>query len=187
LQFVYYSISGEKIIMKSLMNSKSSIFCATVTTIIALSISAVIAQNAQNLQISLKALRVVTAADQKETKETLVPAEQVKPGDVVEYQATYTNTASRPLRNLQATVPIPASLEFLPDSAKPTTVLASVDGKTFSRVPLMRQTRAAGGPQKSEAVPYREYRFLRWDIGELSAKKSIVVSARAKVSSAQGK
>ena len=173
--------------MKSLMNPKSSIFCASIAITITLSISAVIAQNAQNLQITLKALRVITAEDQKETKETLVPADQVKPGDVVEYQATYTNTASRPLRNLQATVPIPASLEYLPESAKPAIVLASIDGKTFGRVPLMRQTRAAGGQQKSEAVPYREYRFLRWDIGELSAKKNIVVSARAKVSSARGK
>lgn len=173
--------------MKSLMNPKSSIFCATIAITITLSISAVIAQNAQNPQITLKALRVVIAEDQKETKETLVSAEQVKPGDVIEYQATYTNTASRPLKNLQANLPIPAALEYLPDSAKPTSVMASIDGKTFGRVPLMRQTRSAGGQQKSEAVPYSEYRFLRWDIGELSAKKSIVVSARARLGSAKGK
>jgi uncharacterized repeat protein (TIGR01451 family) len=138
-----------------------------------------LAQNAKDLQVTLKALRVITAEDQKET---LVPAEQVKPGDVVEYQATYANTTSRSFRNLQATVPIPSSLEYVPDSAQPANAQASLDGKTFGAVPLMRKTLTADGQQKSEVVPYREYRFLRWNVGELAARKTVVVSARAKVS-----
>jgi uncharacterized repeat protein (TIGR01451 family) len=156
-------------------HEKALFLCGGIMT---LSVSVAMAQNGQNLQVSLKAMRVVTAEDQKET---LVPAEQVKPGHVVEYQATYTNTASRSFRNLQATVPIPASLEYVPDSSKPAIAQASLDGKTFSAVPLMRKTVTANGQQKTEAVPYREYRFLRWNIGELGAKQTVVVSARARV------
>ena len=142
-----------------------------------LAIRDAIAQNAQDLQVSLKAFRVTT---NEEKKETLVSADQVKPGDIIEYQVTYSNTSSRSLRNVQATLPIPPALEYIAETAEPAQVSASLDGKTFQTAPLMRRT-PAGGQQKTEAVPLREYRFLRWTIGELGAKKAVKVSARAKI------
>ena len=162
-----------------LIRPTGPLFCAA---IIGVSTSITFAQSAQPLQVALKALRVTISEEQKET---LLPAEQVKPGDIVEYQATYTNTTSRSLKNLQATVPIPTSLEYMPESAKPANVQASLDGKNFSAVPLVRKTLTANGQQKTEAIPLREYRFLRWNVGELGARKSIVVSARARVSGAR--
>ena len=163
---------------RKLRHTTALLSCAFV---LPLTIQYALAQNAQDVQVALKALRVTVSEDKEDKKETLVAADQVKPGDVIEYQATYTNTTARSVRNLQATLPIPATLEYVADTAKPTQVWASLDGKTFQSVPLMRKRVTANGQQTTEAVPLREYRFLRWNIGELGARKSVVVMARAKV------
>jgi len=114
-------------------------------------------------------------------KERLVDAGSVKPGDILEYRATYTNQTAKPIAGLTADLPIPEQLEYLPRSARPGAGLvkaAARDG-LFGPEPL---TRTVNG--KSEPVPYDEYRRLRWALGSLPANGSTAVSARARVRAA---
>lgn len=111
-------------------------------------------------------------------KEQLVEAGSVKPGDVLEYKATYSNRSGKPITGLVADLPIPEGLEYLPKSAKPgaAAVKAATRNGVFAAEPL---TRVVNG--KSEPVPYTEYRTLRWTVGQLPANGVTVVSARARV------
>lgn len=113
-------------------------------------------------------------------KEKLVEVETVKPGDVIEYRAVYTNITKEPVRDLMANLPVPKGLEYVAKSAKasaglPTAQVATRDGK-FGAEPLMV---TEGG--KKVAVPYAEYRELRWPVGAVEAGRSVTVSARARV------
>jgi len=126
--------------------------------------------------VSLRQSKVVKAID---GKEQLLDAASVKPGDVIEYTATYTNKTSKPVSGLVADLPIPEGLEYLPRSAKPgaTLVKAAVKDGEFAAEPLMRKARDG----KAEPVPYGDYRALRWTLGQLPAGGVTSVSARAKV------
>jgi len=114
-------------------------------------------------------------------KEVLVSAEKARPGDVIEYRAVYRNDGSAPVRELDATLPVPNGLEYLPKTAAPAVVLASTDGRTFATVPLVRKTRTADGREVVREVPLSEYRALRWSIGTLAAKEARTVRARMRV------
>lgn len=111
-------------------------------------------------------------------KEQLIDAATVKPGDVLEYQATYTNTTSKVVTGLVGNLPIPEGLEYLPKSAKPgaTLVKAATNDGVFAAEPLVHMV--AG---KTVPVGYGDYRSLRWTLGQLPANGVTVVSARAKV------
>lgn len=111
-------------------------------------------------------------------KEQLVAAESVKPGDVLEYTATYTNHTGKSVSGLVANLPIPEGLEYLPKTAKPgaTLVKAATKDGAYAAEPLARVVDG-----KTEPVPYNEYRSLRWTLGQLPANGVIAVTARAKV------
>lgn len=112
-------------------------------------------------------------------KEQLLDASSVKPGDVLEYKATYTNHTGKAVGGLVADLPIPEGLEYLPRSAKPgaTLVKAAVKDGDYAAEPLMRK----GANGKSEPVPYSDYRALRWTLGQLPVNGVTAVSARARV------
>lgn len=132
-------------------------------------------------EVALSVYRVVAQAD---GSETLVQARQVKPGDRVEYAATYRNPGKLTIRNVQATLPIPAgAMQYIPSSASPTQVYASLNGKDFAPTPLMRVVTQPDGTQRKQPVPASEYRYLRWNLGDLEAGKSRTVKARMRVES----
>jgi uncharacterized repeat protein (TIGR01451 family) len=130
-----------------------------------------------DVHVALTAQRVTLANG----KEVLVSAEQARPGDVIEYRAIYKNDGRTAVRELDATLPVPNGLEYLPKTAAPAMVLASTDGRTFAPVPLVRKTRTADGREEVREVPLSEYRALRWSIGALAAKESRTVRARMRV------
>lgn len=103
--------------------------------------------------------------------------ESVRPDDIIEYRAIYTNNTSGDIKNLVATLPIPTNTTFL-EKFTPTPALASVDGVNYSVMPLMRKEGL-----KTVVIPLSEYRGLRWKISSLPAGKSVVVSAQARVNS----
>ena len=104
------------------------------------------------------------------------------PGDTLEYRATYTNRGAAPARGVLATLPVPPDgMEYVDASAAPAKVLASLDGKQFAPAPLQRVVVLPDGSRKSEAVPASEYRFLRWNLGDLDAGKSVVVRSRMRL------
>lgn len=131
----------------------------------------------QPLDTRLEARKVVAAAD---GKETLAAAENAKPGDVIEYTATYRNTTAQPLRNLEATLPIPPNTEYIPGSARPATAKATADGKEFLVPPLKRRVKR-NGVDVEEQVPLRDYRSLRWYPGVLDGGKAVTYTARVRV------
>ncbi len=125
----------------------------------------------------LEARKVLTAAD---GKETLATAEAARPGDVIEYTATYRNTGREAVTNLVATLPIPANTELLAGSTRPAGARASLDGQRYGDVPLKRTVKR-DGRDVEEAVPLREYRSLRWSAGTLGPDRTLAFIARVRV------
>jgi uncharacterized repeat protein (TIGR01451 family) len=113
-------------------------------------------------------------------KESFVQASVAKPGDILEYAATYTNRGKKSVRDVLVTLPIPASTVYEPNTAKPLGALASL-GKDYETEPLLRKVRTKDGKEKTEPVPYAEYRSLRWRIATLDAGRAVTVAARVKV------
>ena len=129
------------------------------------------------VETRLEARKVMRASD---GRESLVPAESVRPGDVIEYVATYRNAGDRPVQGLEATLPIPANTELVPGSPRPAGARASLDAAHFAAPPLTR-TVTREGRRIEEPVPYSEYRYLRWHVPQLGANKSVSFSARVRV------
>ena len=135
------------------------------------------AQQRNPIESKLEARKVVTAAD---GKESFVAADAARPGDVIEYTATYKNAGTAAVGNLEATLPIPADTEFIAGSAKPAGARASLDARAFGEMPLVRKV-VRDGKSVEEPVPTREYRALRWYPGALTTNQSINFTARVRV------
>lgn len=110
-----------------------------------------------------------------EGKEVLSDAKNAKPGEVLEYRATYTNVSTKPISNLVATLPVPKDTAYQAQTAKPMAgAEATIDSVTFAPVPLM-------SADKKQPISPKEYRALRWKVSTLKAKEAVVVSIRIKV------
>ncbi len=129
----------------------------------------------------LTAKRVELGEDKKER---LTEARTARPGDVIEYQVTYANKGKTSVRDLAATLPIPADTELLRNTSKPATAKASIGDGRFLSIPLKRKVKLPSGKEEEIEIPFSEYRALQWSLGELAAGKSVVVSARVRVSDA---
>jgi hypothetical protein len=134
---------------------------------------------AEPLSATLQAHKVIRAAD---GKEQFAAASEAKPGDVLEYRATYKNVSTKPLHAVMATLPVPAAgVEYLMNSAVPAGAEASINGAQFAPAPLKRLVQQSDGKPQQQLVPAAEYRFLRWPLGDLPAGASKTVSARVRV------
>lgn len=123
----------------------------------------------------------VNRVDVSDDKTPLKPASNAKPGDVLEYSASYSNAGKAAVERVQAVVPVPLGTVLLADSAKPANPQATVDGINFSATPLKRVVKLPDGKSREELVPLSEYRALRWPIGTIAASQSVVVSLRVQV------
>lgn len=138
-------------------------------------------QSADPLEVKLVRNKIVLV----DGKETAQSATIARPGEILEEIATYTNKSKSPIRKLEATLPIPPNTELLVASIKPGNAKASVDGRQFFALPLKRKVKQENGEKGVEIeqlIPLREYKYLRWYPGELGGEKSVVFSARFKVS-----
>ena len=149
--------------------------------IVAGSLTSSVAFAEGDVSVALSAYRVTMS----QGKEAFVPAEQARPGEVIEYRATYKNNGKQPVKDLMGTLPVPQGLEYLPKSAQPAKLLASVDGRSYEPVPLVRKVKGADGKLVTREVPISEYRYLRWPMGTLAASAESVVKARMRVSPLQ--
>lgn len=127
---------------------------------------------------------VARRVDTVDGKQVLVPADSVKPGDLVEYATTYRNTSARPIEKLVANVPVPDGTTFVAGSALPAAAQASLDGNRYASVPLTRAVRLPDGSVRQQTVPLSDYRFIRWDIGTLASGAEATVRMRVRVDSA---
>lgn len=114
-------------------------------------------------------------------KESFSNADKVKPDDLVEYKAVYRNRSKNSINDLKASLPIPFGMQYVEKSARPTSVLASVDGIKYGQEPLMRTSKDKDGKESLTEVPYSEYQGLRWEISVLDAGKKIEVTARMRI------
>lgn len=124
--------------------------------------------------------KLITAAS--DGKEVLSDVTQVKPGDRLHYELTYSNAGASAVKGLVATLPIPAGTSYQPDTALPPPATVSADGVQFGKPPLKRQVER-NGKVVEETVPPHEYKALRWFIGDLAANGSVTVKARVEVNS----
>lgn len=132
-----------------------------------------------DVSVTLSAQRVTVS----QGKESLSPAAEVKPGELVEYRAVYRNSGKDAARQLLATLPVPAGMELVGRTASPAKFEASLDGRTFAPVPLTRRVKQADGRIVTREIPVTEYRALRWTLGTLGSNASRTVSARMRVQS----
>jgi uncharacterized repeat protein (TIGR01451 family) len=121
--------------------------------------------------------RVVTDAG----TEKLVPAATVQPGDVLQYTAHFGNPTAAPMRDVVATLPVPAGTQWMPPSTQPSGPLASVDGVVFAPMPLMRKLLLPNGQWTQAVVPLAEVRYLRWPARALGASESFSTQLRVLV------
>ncbi len=131
------------------------------------------AVEAQPLAVSLEAYKVTVTG---EGREAFALADKALPGEVIEYRATYANTSDRNLTSVAPEMPIPAGVTWLADANAPAAaapVAASLDGKTFSALPLRDN---AGRPVAPALI-----RALRWSVPEIKAGKAITISVRVSV------
>lgn len=125
------------------------------------------AQAADALKMQLQANKIIKKAD---GQTVAVAASNAKAGEIVQYRATYTNVISQPLSDVAVTLPIPANMTFTGE-AKPSSAQATIDGKNYSDMPLVRKVNG-----KIVKVPLSEYKALRWNIKWLPANKAADVS-----------
>ena len=119
------------------------------------------------LKMELTANKVVKNT---EGKVSYVPVSTAPAGTVIQYKSTYTNTINKDINDLMVTLPIPANMTFTGE-AIPASAQASIDGKNYADMPLMRKVNG-----KMLKIPLSEYRTLRWNIKLLPANKSAAVA-----------
>lgn len=111
-----------------------------------------------------------------------VPAEQARPGDLLEYRAVYRNVSKGTVRRVEASLPIPPGTVYEVEGPKQDMApLASLDGQRFEPTPLMRKVTLPDGRQQMQAVPLSRYRHLRWPLGDLPAGKSAAITAKVRL------
>lgn len=133
------------------------------------------------LTVALTLQRVTIDA---QGREQFAPADKVRPGELLEYRAVYTNTGKTPLDGVVATLPVPQGMDYQARSASPAGAVAATASGEFASEPLVRKVRRADGSEASQPVPYAEYRALRWNVGSLAPRQSVTVTARVRVSAA---
>ena len=140
------------------------------------------AQSQQDVVVTMEVKKVVKGDDGKESLES---ADQAKPGDILQYTATYANKVKKTWRDMEATIPVPPYTEYVPGSSRPAGAKASLDGQNFQSIPLRRKVKQADGKEITQLVPYAEYRTLRWFVGKLSENQELKFSTRVKVLSTE--
>ena len=129
------------------------------------------ANAAEALSVNLQAKQIVT----ENGKQVLKTVNRAKSGDVIQYQAIYRNNIQKPMTDLALTLPVPANMVYV-SSSSPAPTQASLDGKKFENLPIMRKVNG-----KMVEVPVSQYRALRWIVKTLPAQQSTTVSLNAKV------
>jgi len=117
---------------------------------------------------SLRNKRIVVTND--DGREQVESASEALPGETLEYRLTYENTSEAPLRALVITGPVPASTDYVGDSAATmvaSELVVSIDGgTTWEAEPVIRTRTNADGSTEEYTVPPAEYTHVRWQSGQ---------------------
>jgi hypothetical protein len=126
----------------------------------------------------LTARKVVRSAAGVESRETV---ETFRPGDVIEYRATYTNPGTGVVKHFAGTLPLPDWAAYQPGAAGPAAITVSSDGEVFGPPPLKRTVKLPDGRSTTREIPAGEYRFVRWSLGDLAPGASATGVLRVRV------
>ena len=155
--------------MKTLFST--ALYCF-LTFLVAGTLSAQTA-TAEPLEALLEAY-VVTTDDAGE--EVLTKANSAKPGDLILYEAVFTNLGETSLIDLAPTVPIPAGLEYQSFVAVRDPATASLDGSTF--IPFSEALLPPEDPESSAST----IQAVRWSISDLAPGDSFTARVYAQLS-----
>ena len=148
---------------------------------------------ASALELDLRSYKVVLVKDAtgKEV-ERLVPAKEVKPGDILEWVLKAKNNSDSPLKEVSLTIPIPPYTVYLAGTARPLRLdngvtiapLFSYDGTHFARPPLTKVIKVEKDGRiitKVVIVPPEQYTHVRWVVPSLAPSQMVKVGLRTKV------
>ena len=147
------------------MIKKSSILATAFSCIMLTAGIAVVQAEATSspLQSSMQAFVIAQGQD---GKETVQPAQEVEPGQTIEYRLDYTNVGQTALKGIAITGPIPDATHYLGETANTQAAsdfTVSIDGgKTFEGEPVKRMVENEQGKKDEKVIPPSEYTHVRW-------------------------
>ena len=134
---------------------------------------------AQELVVEQQVERVIVIEDEEGGLEMeLLPAEEVKPGEQLFYSVTYSNPADAPARDVVLTLPVPADVSLLEESAMAEYDQASVDFSTDGGETYIPREQLIAESGLEEIQPVRvslqeEITHMRWTFNrEIGPKDS---------------
>ena len=116
------------------------------------------------LRIDVKKEVKVRKGNEWETEE--VPVEITKPGDILVYTISYSNTRESALQNASVVDPIPSGAEYILDSAtgESTTITYSINnGRTFHSPPVKQVIRKPDGTREEKTANPDMYTHIKWN------------------------
>lgn len=141
------------------------------------------AKSKPTLVSNMQAYLVKVNAQGKEYRQ---PAKVTEPGQVIEYNLSYTNQTQKTLSGLVVSGPIPANTSYIANSAKTgiqSELLVSIDGgATFESEPVRRQQKMPNGQMATVIIPPERYTNVRWKVKQpIAALGRQLYSYRVKV------
>jgi uncharacterized repeat protein (TIGR01451 family) len=119
------------------------------------------------LQSSMQAYVISLGQDGEETAQA---AQEVEPGQVIEYRMDYKNVGQTSLKGIAVTGPVPSATHYLDNTAvtqAASDFMVSIDGgKTFEGEPVKRMVENEQGKKVEKIIPPSEYTHVRWILNQ---------------------
>lgn len=103
-------------------------------------------------------------------REVAVPANNIAPGDVIEYHTTYVNNSAQPVNDLNAMVSLPSGVQLVSLNS-PLPTFATTGGNSYQTIEQVGNT----------VVVKENYSGLKWSLVDLDSNAPKTVVIRAKV------
>lgn len=103
-------------------------------------------------------------------RDIAVPANNIAPGDVIEYHTTYVNNSAQPIGDLNATVTLPNGVQLVSLNS-PLSTMGTIGGDNYQTI----------GQMGNDVVIQQNYSGLRWNLVNLATNEPQTVVIRAKV------
>lgn len=154
--------------------------------LVALLLMPVLAMAQGNVEVKIKAEKLMTVVKEGKKVVKAVPASKFQPGDTIQYTITYTNKSAEPVTDAIINDPIPEGTTYILDSAtgENSDITFSIDnGKTFKKPTLLYYEVDTEKAKKVQKVASPDqYTNVRWTLkNTLPPKGSGKVSFKVKV------
>lgn len=103
-------------------------------------------------------------------REVAVPANNIAPGDVIEYHTTYVNNTAQPVTDLNAMVSLPTGVKLVSLNS-PLSTMGTIGGGSYQTIQQMGNS----------VVIQENYSGLKWNLVNLAANAPQTVVIRAQV------